>query len=124
MRERGVRRPGALTVAPAEPRGMMGEVKRAFIGTLVTSVVACSVGAVVGSWRVSAAYSDLGHDIVAARSTANEAKSTAENAKERVAVVEGTIRAIQAAEAERQAAILRKLDELTTEIRALRERPR
>lgn len=124
MRERRLRRSGALTVAPAESRGVMGEVKRAFIGTLVTSVIACAVGAVVGSWRVSAAYSDLGHDIVSARSTANEAKSTAENAKERVAVVEGTIRAIQAAEAERQAAILRKLDELTTEIRALRERPR
>lgn len=124
MHGRRLRRSGALTVAPADPRGTMGEVKRAFIGTLVTSVIACAVGAVVGSWRVSAAYSDLGHDIVSARSTANEAKSTAENAKERVAVVEGTIRAIQAAEAERQAAILRKLDELTTEIRALRERPR
>lgn len=124
MRERGVRRPGALTVAPGDGRGLGAEVKRAFIGTLVTSVVACAVGAVVGSWRVSAAYSDLGHDIVSVRSTANEAKTTAESARERVAAVEGTVKSMQAAEAERQAAILRKLDELTQEIRALRERPR
>lgn len=124
MRERGVRRPGALTVAGPDGKSMLGEVKRAVVGTLVTSVVACAVGAVVGSWRVSAAYSDLGHDIVAAKSTANEAKTTAEAVRDRVSIVEGTVKAIQAAEAERQAAILRKLDELTSEIRALRERPR
>lgn len=118
MRERRLRHAGEVTVA------IGAEVKRAFIGTLVTSVVACAVGAVVGSWRVSAAYSDLGHDIVAAKTTASEAKSGAEAAKERVAVVEGTVRAMQAAEAERQAAILRKLDDLTTEIRALRDRPK
>ena len=111
-------------MAGPDGKGVMGEVKRAFIGTLVTSVVACAVGAVVGSWRVSAAYSDLGHDILSARSTAGEAKATADNARDRVAAVEGTVKAMQAAEAERQAAILRKLDELTTEIRALRERPR
>ena len=100
------------------------EVKRAIAGTLVTSVVACAVGAIVGAWRVSAAYSDLGHDILSARSTATEAKVGADAAKERVAVVEGTVRAMQAAEAERQAAILRKLDDLTAEIRALRDRPK
>lgn len=111
-------------MAPGDGRGIGAEVKRAFIGTLVTSVVACAVGAVVGSWRVSAAYSDLGHDIVAAKSTANEAKTTAEGVRDRVSIVEGTLKAIQAAENERQAAILRKLDELTSEIRALRERPR
>lgn len=118
MRVGGVRRAREVVLA------IGAEVKRAFVGTLVTSVVACAVGAVVGSWRVSAAYSDLGHDIVAAKTTASEAKSGAEAAKERVAVVEGTVRAMQAAEAERQAAILRKLDDLTTEIRALRDRPK
>lgn len=127
---------------PSRARGAgssnRSELKRAIIGTLVTAVVAGAIGTVTGAWRVSAAVTGLLGKVEESIRVGLEAQRQAERAQTRadgvakelaeesrkadgrMAKIEGRVDAIAAAEAERYAAILRKLDDQTAELRALR----